>query len=225
MEEFDLKEFLKKAGKRIGAVALSVTAAAAILVNLANPKPQEIVYAEPPAVVTEIQEAEEETPPEEEKKEERRADWKTRLKLWLASLPNAVKLLVVLPLWGIGALLTGLGAALGDLMAPVWGFLVKWLIAFAVLFGIILLVMKVLHPEMSFKEILHKLAHRGRLLWIAGAGATLMLADTMLRLTVDGYEKWRNLGLFCAGLIAASLLAVLIARSFSRRGKTASAAA
>ena len=184
---------VKRIRKRIVAAALAVTAAASVLVHVAAPNARDLIQAEPPAVVTVAEPQEEELPIEaEEEKKAKQGLW-SRFKAWLVSLPAAVRILVVLPLWGIGFVLTGLLNLLEPVLHPALLFLLKWLVFAGVIFGIVMLAAKCIFPRKS--------------VIVTG---TVMFADTVLPFFWDDYTSVRRLGLFLIGLAAVTFAGVRI---------------
>ena len=201
---------VKRIRRRIVAAALAVTAAASVLVHVASPNAGDLIQAEPPAIVTVAEPQEEELPIEaEEEKKAKQGLW-SRFKAWLVSLPAAVRILVVLPLWGIGFVLTGLVNLLEPVLHPALMFLLKWLVFAGVIFGIVMLAAKCIFPRKSFKEIFQRLTKKQSLLTIVILTGTVMFADTVLPFFWDGYTSVRRLGIFLVGLAAVTFAGVRI---------------
>ena len=206
----EAKEFGKAFRKKIMTVVLAVTAAASVLVHVASPNGKDLIAAEPPAAVTVVAEPQEEELPQEEEEKKVKKGLFSRLKAWLTSLPAVVRILVVLPLWGIGFVLVSLFHLLEPVLHPALLFLLKWLAFAAVLFGIILLAAKCLFPNKSMKEIFQRLTKKQSLLAIVIVTGAFMFADTVLPFLWDDYGNVRKLILFLVGLAAVTFAGVRI---------------
>lgn len=155
------KPDLKKLGKKAAHTAAGAGLAISLFFGSLFASPAEIVKPEdaapPPAVV---QMAEPQKEPElslfEESFEEKRS-LRDRMREWLTGLPLAVRIVFILPLWGIGFGIIWLISFLVGLMGiPVLGPIIKFLIGAAIVLGLILLAEKLLFPEIPLKKLLSK---------------------------------------------------------------------
>jgi hypothetical protein len=157
---------MKKSPLKINKKKLIVGSAAAVatlalIVGTLLPSASDVVSldktAAPPAVVLNLDEEVVDQSQEaaaESKKSQRLAE---KLRAWLLGLPQAVRIIFVLPLWALGWLLSwGLSTLWAGLFSPALGFVASWVVGAAVLAGIFTATAKVLFPELSLKKILTK---------------------------------------------------------------------
>ena len=127
-------------------------------VNATFDSPGEILMSDVPEPTPIVQEYEPYEPPEtvvQAEPEEPIAEEKRGFKAWVQKLPLAVRGAVVLPLYGIGAAVTHLfGAFFSGVMAPVLASILKWVIFAAVIWGAIVIVLKLLFPDIPLKKLL-----------------------------------------------------------------------
>ena len=135
-----------------------------------------------------------------------------RVREWVLSLPEAVRMLVGLPLWAVGwVLMTGVSALLGTAATPVER-VVSWICLSAILLTVFTFSVKTAFPEVPVKELL-----RGRnVVFISSMALILGLADLALPTVWTNYDfrtqlVWR-IGATCLLLFTCSM-------AFSRRQK------
>lgn len=155
------KKPLKLNKKKLIAGSAAAVAALALIVGTLLPSALDVVSPEkaaaPPAVVLNLDEevagqSQEAAP--ENRKSQRMAE---KLKAWLLGLPQAVRVIFVLPLWALGWVLSwGLSILWAGLFSPALGFVASWAVGAAVLTGLFAVTAKALFPELSFKKILTK---------------------------------------------------------------------
>ena len=122
----------------------------------------------------------------------------------IIALHPAVKGLVLLPLWTLGAIANyALSLALGLFAKVFGGSILTFLFQFALLFGLFALALKLLFPNKKLRELLT----RKNLLWMAVAALVLTAADMLLKTWYEPYAKVRALILLVLALILLSLLA------------------
>ena len=141
--------------------AAATLAAAAVVVGTMIPSPSQVVSSdniqEPPAIVLNIDEEavlQEQEATAENRKSQRTAE---KIKDWLLGLPQAVRILFVLPLWSLGWLITSTASLLwAGIFSPALGLVSSGIIGAAVLIGLFAATAKLLFPKLSFKKILAK---------------------------------------------------------------------
>ncbi len=193
----------KHIGKRIAAGAAGVVMAAGLLVNGAVTDPNDLL-----------------TPPQDGAGAPHVRQWKRehpnailetgrfepytlreRACLWLQSLPLPLRAGVLLPLWGVGELVTTVVSAL--IQSPIGQFLLHLLLELALLIGLFALVWKLLFPHVPLKKLFTK----KNLLWMLAGAVVIALADLVLRFTVPNWKVWRAMILGVVGFGVLILLA------------------
>lgn len=157
----DQKGKNKSNKKKIIMASIATLASLAVIVGTLLPSAQEVVspnrIADPPSIVFNLDEdvvVGKEESAEESKKTNRFAD---RLRNRLLSLPQAIRVLFVLPLWVLGGAITSFGSLLwGGLFSPALGFVASWLLSMAALVGLFALTAKLLFPNIPFRKIFAK---------------------------------------------------------------------
>ena len=172
------KPDIKKGLKRVGQGAAAAGLAVSLFFGGLFAKPAEIVSPDltstPPAIVQTEElpdyDAVLTVPPEEP---ERKKSFSERIKEWLQRLPFAVRVLIILPMWGVGFGILWLGSLLGDLIGiPVIGTIIKWIVGVIVIAGLIIFGEKILFPEVPVK----KLASRKNLIALGVTASIIALA-------------------------------------------------
>lgn len=133
-----------------------------------------------------------------------------QFRAWVLKLPRPVRAGVGIPLWCLGWLvLTGLSGLWSVLASPALSGLLGWVAAAMVLTGAFLLTAKAVLPEVPLKKIVNR---RSLIVLLAGT-AIITLADRVLSLCFNGYDRWGAL------LPAAATLVLLYAvtAAFIRR--------
>lgn len=157
------KEKSGKIKQHIARSAVALTTAAALITAGLFHSPSDIVKEEdpvsPPAIVEtmdrEMVPDEPESLPEQE--EERKKTLKEKLRELLLRLPLWVRILFLLPLWGVGtALLAVLSPLFQTVLPPLLNILLKWALIAAVLLGLVTAALKMLFPDMPLKQVLSK---------------------------------------------------------------------
>lgn len=123
-----------------------------------------------------------------------------RICLRLRSLPLAVRALVLLPLWGVGEVLTVLLSALWS--SPVGRFLLHFLLETALLVGLFVLVWKLLFPHVP----LRKLFSKKTLPWLIAGALLIAAADALLAYFWEPWKVWRIVLLAVVGFAVLLLL-------------------
>lgn len=205
MKKQDKKEVKTSAKKKkVAAASIGVLAAAALVVGTLIPSASDVAspsgIVDPPAVVLQLDDtgmAETEQSAPENRKAARLSD---RIRGWLLGLPQAVRLLLVLPLWGLGTFLSvTLSALWTGLFSPALGFVMSWTLGAAVLLGAFGLGAKLMFPSLPFKKIFTK----RNLVLLGGAALLLTAADAVLPFYIQEYTA------FAVAIKAALSLALL----------------
>lgn len=207
--------------KKVLGTALGLLAAAALIVGTWLPSPggeEEAVLPQgPPPVVMELEETqaleeEGDRTASQEARESRKLSH--RFALWVQGLPQAVRLLVILPLWGLGtALSAALSALWAGLLSPALGTAASWALGTGVLAGAFGLGAKLLFPKLPWKAIFNK----GNLLLFAGTSLVLTLADDLLPALWPAYAQ---IALALKAFLSLSLITFLILRLRQRKAAT-----
>ena len=110
---------------------------------------------------------------------------------------------MLLPLWVIGKVLLGLCSLLFTALSPVLQLILGVLLNVLLLFGLFLLVLKLLFPNLKLRNLLTK---RNILLLVAGS-LLLSLTDTVLKMFWEDYRPISIAIKLTVGLVVLSLLA------------------
>lgn len=129
--------------------------------------------------------------------ETRRSTPVARVRRWLLSLPEAIRILVAIPLWGIGWVLQSALTALLSASVPLVQHLVGWLCLALILLVVHTVSVKAAFPKVSLRRILRP----GTILFLFSMTAVLALADLALPSVWAGYDRisqavWR-IGSLC----------------------------
>ena len=126
--------------------------------------------------------------------------WQERTCLWMQSLPLPVRALILLPLWGIGEVLTVL--LTGLVQSPIGQAVLHALLEAGLLIGLFLLVWKLLFPNVPLKQVFNKRT----LPWLIGGALLLTVANAVLCLVWDDWKTWRIVLYAVVGLGVLTLL-------------------
>ena len=206
------REQLKKLGRRAAATAAGVLAAVTLALGAVVDSPDELFSGAPQAAQVVLcastqddcaQEAVPATPAQKER-------LRDKLRRLFLAQPSAIRGVVLLPFWAIGKVLIGLLSLLFTALSPVLQLILGVLLNALLLFGLFLLVLKLLFPNLKLRDFLTK---RNILLLIAGS-LLLSLADTILKMFWDDYRPISIAIKLAVGVIVLSLLCW---RIFGRR--------
>jgi hypothetical protein len=206
------KEQLKKLGKRAAATAAGIVAALSLALGGVVDSPDELFSGAPQAaqaVVCMVQNDCTPEPATEPAKKERLRDKLRRLFL---GQPSVVRGIVLLPLWAIGKVLITLFSLLFAALSPVLQIILGVLLNALLLFGLFLLVLKLLFPNLRLRDLLSK----QNILLLAIGSVVLSVADAILRTYWEDYQPISIAIKLIVGLIVLSLLCW---RIFGRRIK------
>lgn len=123
-----------------------------------------------------------------------------QLRAAIIRLPVAVKALILLPLWAIGAIPVAVVTALAA--SPIWGSLLGFVLQGAILLGVFCVVYKLLFPNKKLKDLFKK----KNLKWLfAGAGG-IVAADWVLTQVWTGWNALRIILMLAVGFGVLCLL-------------------
>ena len=201
----------KKAGRKAAGAAVAFTAAVGVFFSSLFGTPNDLLadpsVTEPPAIVMDIStddEAEEEQEVQEEN--EAKPGFFARIRAYILRLPLFVRVAIGLPLWALGWLVTQAFSVLWKLfLAPAAERILTFLIMAAVLMIVAAIVLKLIFPDLSLREILSK---PNILIVLTGITACCVL-NFVLDQTVPDFPAREGLIRFFEGL---AILAVLVLR-------------
>ena len=188
----------QKKKNRVGTSVAAVVAASAVAVGGAFGDAAEIMD-EPPESIVEIIETVEDLSPEEDGESEKGRRSGIGLRARFLALPQAVRALLLLPLWvlGRGILIVG-SSVLSVLQEP----LIHALVNLLLVFGMGAALHLVLRPGEPLKNMLH----RRRLIPMLAAWVLLCGADSLLPLVSEDYTTWRSIAALAVQLLVPVLL-------------------
>lgn len=177
---------LKKAGKRAAATAAGLLAAATLALGAVVDSPDKLFSGAPQAaqivICASVQdECAPDDPAATPAKKERLRDKLRRLFL---SQPSAIKGVVLLPFWVVGRILIGLSSLLFTALSPILQMILSVLLNALLLFGLFLVVLKLLFPNLRLWDFLTK---KNILLLTAGS-LLLSITDKILKTFWDDYR-------------------------------------
>lgn len=120
----------------------------------------------------------------------------------LLRLPVAVKALLLLPLWAVGALPVALGTAAASALGPLWAHVLGFLLQAGVLLGVFCAVYKLIFPERKLRELFQKKNRR----WLLLGAAALTGTNLVLTQMWGGWPILRAVLMTCAGFGVLCLL-------------------
>ena len=206
------REQLKKLGRRAAATAAGVLAAVTLALGAVVDSPDELFSGAPQAAQVVLcastqddcaQEAVPATPAQKER-------LRDKLRRLFLAQPSIVRGVVLLPFWALGKALIGLLSLLFTALSPVLQLVLGLLLNALLLFGLFLLVLKLLFPNLKLRDFLTK---RNILLLVAGS-LLLSLTDTVLKMFWEDYRPISIAIKLAVGLVVLSLLCW---RIFGRR--------
>jgi len=198
------REQLKKLGRRAAATAAGVLAAVTLALGAVVDSPDELFSGAPQAAQVVLcastqDDCAQETVPAKPAQKERLRDKLRRLFL---AQPSIVRGVVLLPFWAIGKVLIGLLSLLFTALSPVLQLILGVLLNALLLFGLFLLVLKLLFPNLKLRDFLSK---RNILLLVAGS-LLLSLTDAILKMFWEDYPPISIAIKLAVGLVVLSLL-------------------
>ena len=198
------REQLKKLSRRAAATAAGVLAAVTLALGAVVDSPDELFSGAPQAAqvalcATAQDDCAQEAVPAKPAQKERLRDKLRRLFL---AQPSIVRGVVLLPLWAIGKVLIGLFSLLFTALSPVIQILLGVLLNAGLLFGLFLVVLKLLFPNLRLRDFLTR---RNILLLLAGS-LILSAADTALKMFWEDYRPISIAVMHAVGLLVPPLL-------------------
>lgn len=218
--------------KKVASKAVAVAAAAGMLVSSAFSSPADLLQDEddaaltPPAAVVEYVTAD--TGPDDddastaEEENEEKLSLRGKIRRRILRMPQAVRAIIGVPLWGIGWGITSLLSLLWSaVLSPVFAVVLKWVVAAALLLLVVALTLKAVFPDIPLKKLLNK---RNFLTVFIGMGV-LGATDTVLcHLIPDkGYISLavKIIGSLC--IMAAAVVPAIISENKRRADECAEA--
>ena len=199
-----MEEKKHKTAKKVAAGAAGVVAAAGLLVNTTVKDPATLLKptnesAVDPSHVCVVEDVEHRKYIVETEDYEP-FTLRERICLRVQSWPLPVRALVLLPLWGIGEIITVLLSAL--IGSPVGQFLLHFLLEIALLVGLFMLVWKLLFPHVPLRRLFSKKT----LPWLIGGALLIAAADALLAHFWEPWKVWRIVLLAVVGFAVLLLL-------------------
>ena len=198
------KAQLKKIGKRAAATAAGLLAALSLALGSVVDSPDELFSgALQAAQVILCASAQDdcamETSPATPAQKEHLLDKLRRLFL---AQPSIVRGIVLLPFWAAGKTMLALLSLLFVVLSPVLQILLGVLLNALLLFGLFLLVLKLLFPNLRLRDLLSK----RNILLLAIGSVVLSVADAILRTYWEDYQPISIVIKLGVGLLVLSLL-------------------
>ena len=198
------KTRLKKLGKRAAATAASLLAAFSLALGGVVDSPDELFSGAPQtAQVVLCASAQdvciEESAPAAPVKKERLRDKLRRLFL---AQPSIVRGVVLLPFWAAGKVLMTLFTLLFTALSPILQVILGVILNAALLFGLFLIVLKLLFPNLRLRDFLTK----RNILLLAIGSLALSATDAILRAFWEDYRPISIAIKLSVGLLVLSLL-------------------
>ena len=177
--------------------AVALVAAAGMLIGNLFSSPAELLQKDegaippPPAAIVDYavpdaspdDDGDDASTPDEENEE--KLSLRGRLRRRILRLPQFVRALIGVPLWGVGWGITSLlGLLWSALLSPVFAVVLKWVFAAALLLLAVMLTVKAVFPDIPLKKLLTK---RSFLTVFIGMGV-LAAADTALGIAIPDKE-------------------------------------
>ncbi len=213
------KEEKKKAGA--AGAAAAVVAAASVAVAGAFSSPAAILDDEDkPAAYVERAEAEESSPESsldetEDEEEKKKPGLKAAVRKKLLSLPLAVRVLVLVPLWAIGTGIVFLLGGIWQVLSPALGKALGAVAIAALVYGIIALGIKAIFPNVPIKKLLNRKTIPA--MCIAGAAAAAL--DVIFPLFISDYSNIRSVAQTVLMTVCAGTAIIAVSLLISRRKK------
>ena len=116
----------------------------------------------------------------------------------ISRIPFLVKAIFAVPLWLLGTIVIELiDKFLKITFLPLLKYIILWILLFLIIMGIIVLIIKLLFPEMKIRDIITR-----KMIMTVAAGTLVMLLITiLLPMAYKPYENYKYVGLFAMGLV------------------------
>jgi hypothetical protein len=205
------KAKLKKFGKQAAATAAGLLAAFSLALGGMVDSPNELFSGAPQAAQVVLcasaqDDCVEETSPATPAKERLR----DKLRRLFLAQPSIVRGVVLLPFWAVGKVLLTLFSLLFTALSPVLQILLGVVLNAALLFGLFLIVLKLLFPNLRLRDFLTK---RNILLFTIGS-LVLSATDAILRAV---WEDYRPVSIAIKLVVGLLILSLLCWRIFGKR--------
>lgn len=198
------KEQLKKLGRRAAATAAGIIAAVSLALGGLVDSPDELFSGAPQAAyIAQCDSGADEcipaaSSPESDRKERLR----DKLRRLFLAQPSVLRGIVLLPFWAVGKVLIALFSLLFTAFNPILQIIFGVLLNALVLFGLFLIVLKLLFPNLRLRDLLTK----RNILLLAAGSILLSVTDTILRTYWEDYRPISVAIKLGVGLIVLSLL-------------------
>lgn len=123
-----------------------------------------------------------------------------QLRAAIIRLPVAIKALILLPLWAVGAIPVAVVTALAG--SPIWGTLLGFVLQGAVLVGVFCAVYKLLFPHKKVRDLFKK----KNLKWLLAGAGGVVAADWVLAQVWTGWNALRIILMVAVGFGVLCLL-------------------
>ena len=191
--------------KKVATAAAGVVAACSLAVAVAAPSPCELFggVEQAPAAQVALENERRTSKPASPTLAE-------RLRARFLSAPSVLRGLALLPFWAAGKALLTLLSALFSALSPVWQVLLSVLLNALLLFGLFMLVYKLLFPKKKLRDLLTK----RNILLLAGGSLLLAAADAALSAF---WKDYRPVSIAVKLAFALGVLILLSWRIFGKR--------
>ncbi len=207
-KETSKDETLKKVKKKVVGGATAAGLGASVLLGGLFDSPEELMQknqnaynTQPAPVVLNIDLDEEDTDEDNEGTEETEEESIgvfAKIKKKILELPAGVRAIVGVPLWAIGwVIIHLLSIAWEAVLAPVLGFLLKWVLAGLALVGVFAAAMKCAFPHLPLRKILRP----KNILFLILGTVVLGVIDKIIPMFWSAYTGYRFLIMLGGGLI------------------------
>ena len=118
-----------------------------------------------------------------------------QVRAWIIRMPVALKALLILPLWIMGAVPVALGSTVGTWLAPFWSQILAFLLQAGIFAGLFCLVYKLLFPNKRVRDLFKK----KNIPWFLGGAAGMTVLNMVLAQVWAPWSVVRIVLLCCAG--------------------------
>ena len=139
---------------------------------------------------------------------EARVTWKDALRSRIIRMPVAVKALVFLPLWALGAIPVAIGTAIFSALSPIWAQVLGVVLQAGILVGVFCLGYKLLFPKKKVRELFKKRNFR----WLILGAVSVAVTNVLLTTAWSGWPAVRTLVMVLVGFGVMCLLWHRLAR-------------
>ena len=204
---------LKKFGKKATATAVGLFAAVSLALGGVVDTPDDLFSGAPQAAQVVLCASVQDTCAPEAVSPVKKERLRDKLRRLFLSQPSIVRGIVLLPFWAAGKVLIAIFSLLFTVLSPVLQIILGVLLNALLLFGLFILVLKLLFPNLKLKDFLTK---RNVILLIAGS-LLLTLTDTILKMF---WEDYRPISIAIKLVTALIVLSLLCWRIFGRRNRS-----